>query len=370
MFRKHLLPFLPIVLFPLLLLGTPILQGQALFWGTPSLQFIPWAKFAWDSVLQGHLPLWNSFNGMGAPFIANYQTAFFYPPTWITFFFYLLGGTSLMAWSFTLVIYLHLVWAGLGTAFLMRKLGFNGFSQAVSGVTFSLCGYLVARVAFFPIIWAVAWFPWLIVATELVLASLQQNKQHLLRNCLLLILFCAMQLLAGHAQTTWYSLLFTAAWVIFRGFSTANWKTTFQALGLLIGCVVVAAMVSAVQLLPTAEYLLQSQRVSDVGYAAATTYSFWPWRSDIAESELFWKSGGRYFLGVWQLLGRCRLRGLAATFSGSIDAATDEESLYCKGKRWQSTGDLSLDCRPGGFCAGAGEEPAGIPVLVPVRAHV
>ena len=278
MFRKHLLPFLPIVLFPLLLLGTPILQGQALFWGTPSLQFIPWAKFAWDSVLQGHLPLWNSFNGMGAPFIANYQTAFFYPPTWITFFFYLLGGTSLMAWSFTLVIYLHLVWAGLGTAFLMRKLGFNGFSQAVSGVTFSLCGYLVARVAFFPIIWAVAWFPWLIVATELVLASLQQNKQHLLRNCLLLILFCAMQLLAGHAQTTWYSLLFTAAWVIFRGFSTANWKTTFQALGLLIGCVVVAAMVSAVQLLPTAEYLLQSQRVSDVGYAAATTYSFWPWR--------------------------------------------------------------------------------------------
>jgi hypothetical protein len=277
MSRKHLLPFLPIILLPLLLLGIPMLQGQALFWGTPSLQFISWTKFAWDSVLQGRLPLWNTFNGMGVPFIANYQTAFFYPPTWITFVFYLLGGTSLMAWSFTLVIYLHLVWAGLGMAFLMRKLGFNSFSQAVSGITFSLCGYLVARVAFFPIIWAMAWLPWLIVAVELVLASLQ-DEHHLLRNCLLLTFFCAMQLLAGHAQTTWYSLLFIAAWVVFRGLSTANWKTTFQALGLLVGCVVIAALVSAVQLLPTAEYLLQSQRVSEVGYAAATTYSGWPWR--------------------------------------------------------------------------------------------
>jgi heme/copper-type cytochrome/quinol oxidase subunit 4 len=122
------------------------------------------------------------------------------------------------------------------------------------------------------------WLPWLIVAVELVLASLQQDENQLLRNCLLLTFFCAMQLLAGHAQTTWYSLLFIAAWVVFRGLSTANWKTTFQALGLLVGCVVIAALVSAVQLLPTAEYLLQSQRVSEVGYAAATTYSFWPWR--------------------------------------------------------------------------------------------
>jgi len=278
MTRKQLLPFLPIALFPLLLLGIPMLQGQALFWGTPSLQFVPWAKFAWDSVLQGRIPLWNAYNGMGAPFIANYQTAFFYPPTWITFIFYLLGGTSLMAWSFTLVIYLHLVLAGAGTAFLMRKLGFNEFSQAVSGITFSLCGYIVARVAFLPIIWAVAWLPWLLVASETILWSLQNDRHRLLNACLLLILFSAMQLLAGHAQTTWYSLLFMAAWVIFRGLSTTDWKTTLRAFGLLIGCVFVAALVSAVQLLPTAEYLLQSQRASAMGYAATMTYSFWPWR--------------------------------------------------------------------------------------------
>jgi uncharacterized membrane protein YfhO len=278
MSRKRLLPFLPIILFPLLLLGIPLLQGKALFWGTPSLQFIPWAKFAWDSVLQGRLPLWNTFNGMGTPFIANYQTAFFYPPTWITFIFYLLGGTSLMAWSFTLVIYLHLVWAGAGTALLMRKLGFDEFPQAISGITFSLCGYLVARVAFFPIIWAVAWLPWLLVESELILSSLQENRPGLRNACLLLVFFSAMQLLAGHAQTTWYSLLFTAAWVIFRGASTANWKTTFKVFGLLVGCVFVAALISAVQLLPTAEYLLQSQRVTEVGYDTAMTYSFWPWR--------------------------------------------------------------------------------------------
>jgi hypothetical protein len=38
------------------------------------------------------------------------------------------------------------------------------------------------------------------------------------------------------------------------------------------------ALLAVVQLLPTAEYLLQSQRASAVEYEYALTYSFWPWR--------------------------------------------------------------------------------------------
>jgi hypothetical protein len=40
----------------------------------------------------------------------------------------------------------------------------------------------------------------------------------------------------------------------------------------------VGAALAAVQLLPTAEYLMQSQRAQAVDYEFAMTYSFWPWR--------------------------------------------------------------------------------------------
>jgi hypothetical protein len=38
------------------------------------------------------------------------------------------------------------------------------------------------------------------------------------------------------------------------------------------------AGLAAIQLIPTAEYLMQSQRASAVSYDLAMTYSFWPWR--------------------------------------------------------------------------------------------
>jgi hypothetical protein len=42
--------------------------------------------------------------------------------------------------------------------------------------------------------------------------------------------------------------------------------------------VVFATLLAVAQLLPTAEYLLQSQRAGAVEYEFAMTYSFWPWR--------------------------------------------------------------------------------------------
>ena len=82
--RKILsLPFFPIVVSPFILFSPTILRGRALFWGTPALQFMPWWTLAWETLREGQIPLWNPLVGMGAPLIANYQSALFYPPNWI-----------------------------------------------------------------------------------------------------------------------------------------------------------------------------------------------------------------------------------------------------------------------------------------------
>ena len=114
-------PVIPLLLLALALFGPVLLRGQALFWGTPALQFIPWWQTAWDALLSAQLPLWNPMVGMGAPLLANYQSALFYPPHWLYFVFYILGGTPLMAWGQALLIALHLVWAGAGMALLLRR---------------------------------------------------------------------------------------------------------------------------------------------------------------------------------------------------------------------------------------------------------
>jgi hypothetical protein len=298
--RQGLLPFLPIWLAPLALLAPVWLTGKAVFWGTVSLQFIPWQAFAWESLKLGRLPLWNPLVGMGAPLAANYQSALFYPPNWLLFPLYLAGGVEWLAWGQGVLIPLHMAWAGTGMALLARRLGVGVFGQTVGGLAYGLSGYLVARSGFLSINASVAWLPWIMLA-GLLLVDASPKFPHkreafpaFSRRALFLILTVGMQLLAGHAQTAWYTLLLLGLWSAYwgwkrgvrigpplsnrRNIAWVGGKGAVRAWSLLALCLLLAVALSAVQLLPTAEYLLQSQRSAAVEFDFALTYSFWPAR--------------------------------------------------------------------------------------------
>jgi hypothetical protein len=276
--RKKLFPWSIIFLGPLILFFGTLIEGKALFWGTPALQFIPWQAYAWENLKNGVLPLWNSFNGMGAPLLANYQLAIFYPPSWILYIFYLAGGVPWMAWANTLLIILHLFWAGFGLSMLLKKLNTSILSQTIGGLSFALCGYLVARSGFFSIIWTAAWLPWIILtASQISSPTIIEEKRKPIIP-FLLIIFIVLQLLAGHAQTSWYTLILASAWVLVGAWAHGGFRWAIIAILRLAGAFILAGIVTSIQLLPTAEYLLQSQRSSAVDYQTAMTYSFWPWR--------------------------------------------------------------------------------------------
>jgi hypothetical protein len=281
------LPYLPLWLAPFVLMAPVWLAGKAMFWGTPSLQFMPWWYWAWETLRSGHLPLWNPQIGMGAPLLANYQAGLFYPPNWFYFLLAALGGLPAMAWGQAIMVALHLGWAGIGMAQLLRRLKMGRMAQTVSGLAFGLSTYLVSRAAFLSVMSAVAWLPWILLySRELARPGLR------LRAGLLFVLCTALQLLAGHAQTAWYTLLLAGIWTAVWGWLFTRQNDVenapverFRRLsGSLVGLVRLgfftlwAVALSAVQLLPTAEYLLQSQRASEVTYQTAMTYSTWPWR--------------------------------------------------------------------------------------------
>ena len=230
-----------------------------------------------------------------------------------------------MAWWLAIMVVLHLLWASLGMALLIRELNLSRFAQIIGGLAFSLSGYLVARAGFLSINAAVAWLPWILLAvTKLVkafrpvagdpLLAGQMNKSgryQFISAFSLFVVALAMQLLAGHAQTAWYSMILGVLWFFYLAIldpwlenrrpaaksagdleqaeqdnieagSPASTKKEFTpAYWLLISfgaAIVLALTLAAVQLLPTAEYLLESQRSAAVDYEFAMSYSFWPWR--------------------------------------------------------------------------------------------
>jgi hypothetical protein len=278
---------------PLVLIGPALLPGRALYYGTVSLQFHPWRVLAWRALLSGELPLWNPLSGMGAPLLANYQSALLYPPTWVLFLFGSFGGEAGMAYGQGWLVVLHLVLAGGGMVRLARALGLPVFSQALAGLAYGCSGYLVARSHFLSVNAAAAWLPWILLFTYRLAAVSPVGRR---RPAISLAVVVALLLLAGHAQTAWYTLVFTGLWLVFclsrpeasahsqnQGESLvetgrSRLRARLSSLPYFAGALAVALTIAAAQLLPTAELLLQSQRSGGVDEAFAMTYSFWPWR--------------------------------------------------------------------------------------------
>ncbi|MBX3066749.1 MAG: hypothetical protein KF726_27460, partial [Anaerolineae bacterium] len=184
-----------------------ILQGEVIFWGLPALQFYPWRDFAMSEFAAGRFPLWNPYNGAGAPLLANYQSAIFYPPHLLYFLF---RDPRLMGW----LGMLHVLWAGIGMWLFTGRLkspSLPHFARAIAALSYPLCNTLIARFGTIPMLEVATWLPWLLLATDLIIEG------YTLRRWLLLAIVLAMMLLAGHAQWTFYSLILAgcyALWMI------------------------------------------------------------------------------------------------------------------------------------------------------------
>ncbi|HEX7555134.1 MAG TPA: hypothetical protein VF338_00815, partial [Leptolinea sp.] len=274
--------YLPIFLAPIILYLPALLPGKSLFWGITSLQFIPWHWEALQAIQAGVLPLWNPLNGLGAPLAANYQSALFYPPTWLVLIAGWLGGITWMAWAHGLLIVLHLIWAGWGMKSLTEYLGVSPIPQIICGLSFGLCGYLVARGGFLTMVQAASWIPWILLAASHIAAPIRLQAFETSINWRKPVIWLSVafsgQWLSGHAQLAWYTLLFSAAWLSVGGIVNGGLKRLFQVVILTIFSGIIAFLLCSIQLIPTIELFLQSQRSGAIDYQTALSYSFWPWR--------------------------------------------------------------------------------------------
>ncbi|HLF01519.1 MAG TPA: YfhO family protein, partial [Anaerolineales bacterium] len=104
---------------------------------------------------------------------------------------------------------------------------------------------------------------------------------------LILTLLLTLQLLSGHAQSTFYTLLLAGAWITWHSLSLGpttnrplrpNYQSLIINLFFFALALLFALALAAIQLIPTYELLSQSPRADAAEYEFAMTYSLWPWR--------------------------------------------------------------------------------------------
>jgi hypothetical protein len=200
--------------------------------------FYPYHALAARAVRDWTLPLWNPYMLAGAPFLANTQSAVFYPPN---FLYYVLPVP--IAW--TIGFFLRRILAALFMTMFIRRIGGSPAAAIISGLLFSFCGFLTG--------WqgqamhdAAIWLPLVCYSTVRLLEETDR------RSVAIAALAYAMPVLAGHPETAAHITLtgVVLAAVLVPGSATpTRFITRFAACGAL------AMGLASVQMLPTLEWL-------------------------------------------------------------------------------------------------------------------
>lgn len=250
---------------------TPIAANQQSFVeGDFSGQFVAFAQYQAERFAQGQVPLWNPYNLGGHPFLADTQSAVFYPPRLVTIgLLNATGGSDpfRMYDALQKEVAAHTLIASiLMYALLRRMTGARNYSQAASlvgAITFAYGGYLTSypqlQVA---VIEAGVWLPLALlgffegtrVDIDIDDRLLQRGRWFVLAGVALGLSF-----LAGHPQTTLFFLYTTTIYLLWRVFSNRlSWRV------FILGAVVMGLVgggLAAVQLVPGLEYLSRTTRI-------------------------------------------------------------------------------------------------------------
>jgi hypothetical protein len=254
--------------FPLVFLGRALVDYDAFVY------FYPQRVYLAQSLLAGHIPLWDPQLFLGAPFLANPQTAVLYPPSWL----FLLGPVQSV---YAAQLVLHAFLAAYFTYLLVRHaFGVMPLAAALGGLAYAFGGFAVGQVGHLNQISAAAWLPAVLLA---------YNRFAVTRRVAWLAcgaLALAMQLLAGHPQETYMTLLVLGVF----GLVTAPWRSRWLfacAAGGAAMCLL-GACLAAAQLLPTLELAPLSIRGDGVNWADAVAGSLPPYLAVRALLPPYW----------------------------------------------------------------------------------
>ena len=237
---------------------------NALIWDSLG-QYYPWRAFAAQAFHAGHIPLWNPYQFCGAPFLANAQSALFYP---LNIFFWTIDARR----AFGLSALLHLVLGGWFAYLFLRAIRLGRFGAAVGGAAFALNGYFLTWLYLPTVMASAIWLPLALLFGE---KYYRRGKLYFAAAAGAAV---ALSALAGHPQIFLMCSFFFACYFLLRGLLLR------QFMRLLLGGVCAGAfalLLAGVQLLPLVELIRLSHRTATPGPEGYKFYLDWalPWQN-------------------------------------------------------------------------------------------
>ena len=217
------------------------------------LQYYPNLAFLGESLRSGQIPLWNPLAFSGTPYFADPQSAVLYLPNWP---FLLLLDTATAARA---IVVAHYLLATVSAYFYMRAIRLSPAPALVGAAVFGLSQYTMSQISGMPLLINLAWIPAVLLLLELALQ--RRSTGFAVATGVAL----AFQLFNGWLHglfVTAFAVLATIAWhLISQYLESRDWRPTLHIARLAATTGVVWAALSAALLLPTFEFIGQSNYI-------------------------------------------------------------------------------------------------------------
>jgi Bacterial membrane protein YfhO len=176
---------------------TPIQSAQRAFPWDAQWEYWPDLVFQIEAVKDGEAPLWNPYDRLGYPFVADPQPGMLYPVTWVAVVVGLVAGAKF--WLITAKTIFHMWWWALGVYVWLRRRQLPPAACYAAGIS---CVLAYPAVYWFSALnWGMAWTAWVLLAVD-VWAEAPSR-----RGAAWLALALGMCFLAGAPASFWWTLL-------------------------------------------------------------------------------------------------------------------------------------------------------------------
>ncbi|HSR32611.1 MAG TPA: YfhO family protein [Anaerolineae bacterium] len=226
-------------------------------------QFYAFRSFMADELWSGRLPLWNPFTFSGAPFLADIQSAVYYPIGLLVALLAGKGGLPLIAVEIEVI--LHFFLASFFVYLFVKHLTGSRLAGLASGIIYAYGSYLTSYPKLqMAILEGQTWVPLALLVIHLAAEEEARGRPRRSAGWLALAgIALGFSALAGHAQTFLLAIYTVLGYLVFVFFpiwrgADRQGKVRLVVRGLILP--LVALGLASAQLLPSYEYMQLSTR--------------------------------------------------------------------------------------------------------------
>ena len=212
-------------------------------------QFFPNRKLLQQEFSKGIIPLWNPYIYSGTPFMASFDTAVWYPFSWIAAIL-----PSIEGWNFLVIIqpFLSLFFMYL----FLRSMKFSFPVSVFGGFAYAYSGWMVVYWQEILVLeHSILWLPLALYASNRIWEGHDDRI-----GFTLLILSLTFSVFGGFMQMSIYVYLFVVFWNIYCSYVKKRKKFHRESRRKIILALVISLLLASIQLIPSIEAFFLSPR--------------------------------------------------------------------------------------------------------------